>query len=153
NLAQHVPSWSRWALLLLLPTLGWLVQPAQVGRAFRWLIVRIPGPWANVDKRRAARRGRFASTMAARVAQVSAQEEWRDERFAEMDAEVEVHGRQRRGRLRRRRREIIRRVPSLSVALEKKSSDPIILLEGEPGSGKSVALRHLAVRLATRVRE
>jgi hypothetical protein len=102
------------------------------------------------DRRRAAKRARFASAMATQVARVSQLEEWYDERFAELDAEVEMHGRQRQGK--RRQRETIRRVPSLSVALEK-STDQIILLEGEPGSGKSVALRHVALRMAMRVKE
>jgi hypothetical protein len=69
----------------------------------------------KVDKRRAGRRTRFAGAMAAQVTRISQLEEWQDERFAELDAEVEIHGRQRRG-LVRRRRETIRRVPSLSRA-------------------------------------
>ena len=110
------------------------------------------GRIVQVDKRRAGQRARFASHMAREMARISELEEWQDERFAEMDAEVEVHGRGRKGFMRRRRRETIQRVPSLSEALEK-SSDQIILLEGEPGSGKSVALRHVAVRTALRAKD
>jgi hypothetical protein len=103
------------------------------------------------DRRRAEQRARFASAMASQVSRISELEEWRDERFTELEAEVEIHGRQQRGIIRRRRREMIQRVPSLSEALEK-TSEPIVLLEGEPGSGKSVALRHVAMRLATNVK-
>jgi len=41
----------------------------------------------------------------------------------------------------------LRRESSLSVALQK-SDERLILLEGEPGSGKSVALRHVAQKMA-----
>jgi NACHT domain len=104
------------------------------------------------DRRRAEQRARFATAMASQVSRISELEEWRDERFTELEAEVEIHGRQQRGIIRRgRRHELIQRVPSLSEALEK-TSEPIVLLEGEPGSGKSVALRHVAMRLATNVK-
>ena len=149
RIAAHLPPWLG-ALLIALA--AWLLLPQNVIGGLRWLIAWVGRRRAKGDKRRAAQRGRFASAMAAQVARVSELEEWRDERFAEMDAEVEVHGRQPRGLLRRRRRETIRRVPSLSVALQN-STDQIILLEGEPGSGKSVALRHVALRMATQVKE
>ena len=106
---------------------------------------------AVASRRRADQRARFAGRMAGEVDRVSDLEDWQDERFAELEAEVEMYGRSRRGILRRRRRETIRRVPSLSVALEK-SDDRVTLLEGEPGSGKSVALRHVAIRMATNVK-
>lgn len=73
-------------------------------------------------------------------------ENWKDEEFAELEAEVEVEG---------GRRSLIpfssllrpaggvRREPSLTRALER-SVERLILLEGDPGSGKSVALRHVA---------
>jgi predicted NACHT family NTPase len=43
----------------------------------------------------------------------------------------------------------LKREKSLSTAL-RKSQEKIILLEGEPGSGKSVALRHVALDIARR---
>jgi transcriptional regulator with GAF, ATPase, and Fis domain len=130
----------------LVAVIAWLLLPQQVVGGLRWLIAALKKRQARGDKRRAAKRGRFASAiMAAQVARISELEEWRDERFAEMDAEVEMHGHATRGVLRRRRRDTIRRVSSLSVALEE-STDQIVLLEGEPGSGKSVALRHVVPR-------
>jgi hypothetical protein len=152
DIAHYLPSWLGPVSPFLVAFVAWLFAPQTVIGGLRWFINQLRKRRARGDKRRAAQRARFASAMAAQVARVSELEEWRDERFAEMDAEVEVHGRQPRGLLRRRRRETIRRVPSLSVALEE-SPDPIILLEGEPGSGKSVALRHVALRLATEVKE
>jgi hypothetical protein len=152
RVANHLPSWLGPVSPFLVAFVAWLLLPQNVFGGLRWSIARLRGRRPKRDKRRAAQRARFASAMAAQVARVSELEEWRDERFAELDAEVEVHGRQARGLLRRRRRETIRRVPSLSIALEE-SSDSVILLEGEPGSGKSVALRHVASRLATEVKE
>jgi NACHT domain len=77
-------------------------------------------------------------------------EEWRDERFAELEAEVEFERSERmvrRLRLSPSRPLSLRREASLSRGLAK-TTDTLVILEGEPGSGKSVALRHLAVRLA-----
>src|SRR6266487_2326088 len=103
------------------------------------------------DRRRAEQRARFASAMASQVSRISELEEWRDERFAELEAEVEIHGRQQRGIIRQRRREMMQRVPSLSEALSK-TTGPIVLLAEEPHSGTSAALRHVAMRLATSVK-
>jgi hypothetical protein len=78
-------------------------------------------------------------------------EEWKDYRFAELEAEVAAEGQrlwlgfiplfESRNTLRRER--------SLSKAL-KKSRARLILVEGDPGSGKSVALRHVAQEMAAR---
>ncbi|GAA2866675.1 hypothetical protein Acy02nite_38170 [Actinoplanes cyaneus] len=83
----------------------------------------------------ARQRRLFAGALAAEVTRISARENWRDERFAELRAELEVTS-GRRGP---------RRVRSLTRAL-RRSRDRLILLQGEPGAGKSVALRHLALR-------
>jgi hypothetical protein len=149
RIVHHLPPW---LAPFVVAIITWLLLPQQVVGGLRWLVAWMHRRRPHGDKRRAAQRARFASAMATQVARVSELEEWRDERFAEMDAEVEVHARQREGWLRRPQRETIRRVPSLSVALEE-STDHIILLEGEPGSGKSVALRHVALRLASEVKE
>src|SRR2546425_661500 len=110
---------------------SWLGAEAAGGQVAAWaaagiaatVVVTLGAVWVSrdagqhrpkVDKRRAYRRARFASAMVEQVASISRLEEWQDDRFAELDAEVEIHGRQRRGLLRRRRRETIRRVPTLS---------------------------------------
>jgi hypothetical protein len=151
SVTHHLPGWLRVLWVLLVPVLVWCLLPQQVIGGLRWLVRKLRARRSRGDARRAHRRGRFAGAMAARIADLSAKEDWQDDRFAELDAEVEVHGRQGRWPW-RRRRETIRRVRSLSIALEQ-SPDPIILLEGEPGSGKSVAMRHLALRLAAEVRD
>lgn len=46
-----------------------------------------------------------------------------------------------------RRSSGIRRESSLATALQK-STERLVLVQGEPGSGKSVALRHVAYQLA-----
>jgi hypothetical protein len=97
-------------------------------------------------KRRAERRRRFAQHIKAKLDLLGSRESWQDYRFAELEAEVEAEG---RGtfhlgmRFLPRARGGLRREHSLTAAL-RHSDERLILLEGEPGSGKSVALRHLA---------
>jgi hypothetical protein len=79
-------------------------------------------------------------------------EAWSDNRFAELEAEVEVEGgRTLFGYFKMGNNGVttIRKEKSLSNALEK-STERLILVEGEPGSGKSVALRHLTQTMARR---
>jgi hypothetical protein len=97
------------------------------------------------------RRKMFAARVLYQLGQLDTHESWQDNRFTELEAEVEItEGRERIFRSWRRsptRRVTLRREKSLTRALER-SRDPLILLEGEPGSGKSIALRHLATNLA-----
>jgi len=104
------------------------------------------------DKRRLAQRRRFADHVESEIRRLNNLEAWSDYRFAELEAEVEAEGRQRvYGILPilRRTRSGLRREKSLSRALET-SQERLILVEGEPGSGKSVALRHVAQSMAHR---
>ncbi|MEV7328404.1 NACHT domain-containing protein [Micromonospora sp. NPDC093244] len=146
-----LPEWTQPIWLVMLPIVAWLVLPQQIVGGLRWFVKRARPTTDKEDARRAKRKARFAAAMAARVSDISAKEDWQDDRFAELEAEVEVHGRQGRWPS-LRQRETIRRVSSLSVALNS-SPDSIILLEGEPGAGKSVAMRHLAIQLATAVKD
>ncbi|HZR39368.1 MAG TPA: NACHT domain-containing protein, partial [Ktedonobacteraceae bacterium] len=97
------------------------------------------------QRRRSTRRQRFAQHVRSRLEILNSQEDWKDYHFTELEAEVEAEGRKRffwfggHNTLRRER--------SLSKALEH-SGERCILVEGEPGSGKSVALRHVALRMA-----
>lgn len=96
-----------------------------------------------------ARQG-FARHVESQLKNLAVKEDWRDDRFAELEAEVEVEGRERVVRwLRHSPSRVVnlRREKSLSKGLER-TTDSLVILEGEPGSGKSVALRHLAERLA-----
>lgn len=102
------------------------------------------------EKRRRVRRQRFSEHIEQKIRALNSLEAWSDYRFAELEAEVEAEGRRRRfgafpfsrnsdGGLRRER--------SLSKALEA-SQERLIILEGDPGAGKSVALRHVAQSMA-----
>jgi hypothetical protein len=98
----------------------------------------------------------FAGHVVRQLDHLAGKEDWHDERFAELEAEVETEGRERvvpwMRRLSPTRTVTLRREKSLSIALTR-SEEPLVILEGEPGAGKSVALRHLAQQLACRARE
>jgi len=123
------------------------------------ILSRIKGLWVKEfsplfysaeEKRRVARRRRFADHIESEVRRLNNLEAWSDYRFAELEAEVEAEGRQRTFSifpLLQRSRSGLRREKSLSRALET-SQERLILVEGEPGSGKSVALRHVAQSMA-----
>jgi hypothetical protein len=101
-------------------------------------------------RHRSKRRKRFAEYIENEVRTLNNKEEWSDYRFAELEAEVDAEGRRMLLGLipdPRRFRNHIRRERSLSKAL-KSSRERLVVLEGEPGSGKSVALRHVALLMA-----
>jgi hypothetical protein len=96
------------------------------------------------------RRKIFCAVLRSDLATLAKAENWNDQYFTDLEAEIEAEG----GyyatilhRLFKRRSYGLRRVPSLIQAIES-STEPAILLVGNPGSGKSVALRHLAHQLA-----
>ncbi|GBE91481.1 NACHT domain-containing protein [Nostoc cycadae] len=117
-----------------------------------WKEQFIPLYYNQEQKKRRLKRQRFADYIEHEIRQLNSREEWKDYRFTELEAEVEAEGKQvgffilpffpstKRG---------LRREKSLSRAIEL-SSERLILVEGEPGSGKSVALRHVAEKLAQR---
>ncbi len=143
----------------LLPTVTWTVG---IGSLFSGIVVILsqarklwieflqPIYYNPEQKRRRARRRMFADIMEAEIRRLNSLEAWNDNRFAELEAEVEAEGR-------RKLFDVFRigfssvsnlhKERSLSKALER-SSERLILVEGDPGSGKSVALRHLAQNLA-----
>jgi hypothetical protein len=103
------------------------------------------------DQKRAKRRARFADYVEGQMRRLGEKEEWRDNRYAELEAEVEVRPNEKRRWYQiKPRTDEVRRLPSLSDALAS-VSERIVLLEGDPGSGKSVALRHLAQSMALNV--
>ncbi len=99
------------------------------------------------EKRRIRRRRRFAVHVSTEIDRIDTPPDWSDHKFSELEAEVEAEGHRRRV-FGFRRQPTLRREGSLSRALQA-SRERLILLEGEPGAGKSVALRHLAVVLAS----
>ena len=108
----------------------------------------IPIFYNEEKRRRRYRRQRFAEHIEHKLRELNSKEEWADYRFTELEAEVEAEGK-RRSRLLPflTRRDPLRRERSLTKALEN-STERLILLEGVPGSGKSVALRHVALIMA-----
>jgi hypothetical protein len=104
----------------------------------------------------AARRQMFARNVEDHLRFLSSAGEWSDEQYAELEAES-LAGAASSVRMLRWHRSgqsnaIPRRERSLTQALLH-GRDQLTVLEGEPGSGKSVALRHLALQLAKRAQQ
>jgi NACHT domain len=149
----HLPSWVVYVLAIPVAALAYLALLKPLLPALKWIgsagrrAVRRPS--ADEAYRRQQRKG-FAGYVRSQLDIIASREEWADRRFADLEAEVEVEG---RVRLWRRfnhsltHEVTVRRERSLATALER-SSERLIVLEGDPGSGKSVALRHLASKLA-----
>lgn len=115
-----------------------------------WLEVLLPMVYRPDEKRRATRRHMFADFMESEIRRLNAMEAWNDNRFAELEAEVEAEGSRKLFdflKIRENGMSGLRKEKSLSRALQR-SSERLILVEGDPGSGKSVALRHLAQHMA-----
>ncbi len=150
---EHVPPWVWWLVLslVLLWFLSWLIPEIfiRLKKAKEEIWPRNPE-----EERRSRHRRRFAYHIESEIHALNSREEWKDYRFAELEAEVEAEGRRRKFgifRLLQRTQRGLRRERSLSKALEV-SQERLILLEGDPGSGKSVALRHLTQLIASHAR-
>ncbi len=146
----------------------WFLLQA-VGGIRKLLIEQIRPIWySESEKTRAELRRRFARFVVSELNRISRLEALEAEqpnegsaldkpvsRFAELEAEVETHGRRNSFWFPHPLDRIfaqnhpsdLRREKSLSRALQK-TKERRILLEGDPGSGKSVTLRYLALKLA-----
>jgi hypothetical protein len=137
-----------WAALKFMPKLVRAFDDARKAVADRI----IPLFYDRARRQAAEERRQFAGVLFQRLETLNAREDFSDEEFTELEAEVEVRGVGSRrdvwqwlfGQDRRPRQ-----VESLSAVLRGCTSR-IILLEGEPGSGKSTSVRHLALALARR---
>ncbi|MEM7034673.1 MAG: hypothetical protein AAF629_34355, partial [Chloroflexota bacterium] len=152
-----IPTWLLqliWLSIFLLIALAviWLFLLLSSKIKEQWVTHFVPIFYKPENKRRTIRRRRFADHIESEIRRLNNLEAWSDYRFAELEAEVEAEGQRRtfgqipfldksRGGLRREK--------SLSKALEK-SAERLILLEGDPGSGKSVALRYVTQLMAKR---
>lgn len=141
---------------------GWIVlilSPLIFAYALLWLIKAIieivkttfiPLFYNAEEKRKIRRRQRFADHIESEIRRLNQREDWNDFRFAELEAEIEMEGKHKAFSFLpfiNRTSNGLRREESLSKAL-KQSRERIILIEGDPGSGKSVALRHVALDIA-----
>jgi NACHT domain len=161
SIADHLPSWAVAILAAILfaavvkGTLSPVLTPlfTLIRWCWRALARHYYGP-ADLASTFMHKRSRLAGKLIKELAALDSSESWEENRFTELEAEVEItDGRERifkRWRNSPTRRVSLRRESSLTRALGR-SHDPLILLEGEPGSGKSVALRHLATHLADRI--
>ena len=102
----------------------------------------------NVHKKQKQRRRQFfAGHILYEIRGINNSESWEDHRFTELEAEVEAQGKRVPWLSILPQKDTLTREKSLSDAL-RKTTDKLVLLEGDPGSGKSVALRFLAKKLA-----
>lgn len=98
------------------------------------------------------RRLQFCKVLESDLTSLAKAENWNDQWFTDLEAEVEIEGRYHSGywnRLLKKEERGLRRINSLMEAIES-SDEQFLLLVGDPGSGKSVALRHLAHQLSGR---
>jgi hypothetical protein len=154
---DHVPSFiiPLIGALLLLAILCAAVAAILVAAAKAkdiWLEKFRPLSYSPEEKKRSRDSRLFANHVLREINQRNLSENWKDEEFAELEAEIEAQGQRRYLFPFRELFRVptgIRREPSLTLALER-SSERLILLEGDPGAGKSVALRHVAQSIATR---
>lgn len=90
----------------------------------------------------------FAEYLRLQLERLNEQESWSDRRYSELEveAEVEAKGRWHNRFLRTITQVATMRRSKLTPAL-RHSAERLILLQGDPGSGKSVALRHIAFQM------
>jgi hypothetical protein len=134
------------ALLLLPRVLGAIVKTKQLLRD-----ELLPGLKPE-ERRRARLRARFAQHSYDEIRRLNSEQAWSDFRYAELEAEIEAEGAERSWSLWRRlapRRSELRRERSLTRALEH-SGERLLIVEGDPGAGKSVALRRVALDVSRR---
>lgn len=150
----NLPPW----LVLTLSILAFLaclvVALTPLGGAIKklWKLIRGTATKSSDLEYSRTRRRSFARHVESQLNLLSSKEDWKDDKFAELEAEVEVEGRQSVAKWLRgsHSREVrLRRERSLSRALEH-SRERLIILQGEPGAGKSVALRHVAEKMVSK---
>jgi hypothetical protein len=101
-------------------------------------------------ERRAESRSRrlFSDYLRSEIIRLNRSENWRDDEFTELEAEIEGVTR-RKTILSSLRGRSVFRAKSLTKALER-SNERLILVEGDPGAGKSVSLRHVVHHLTSK---
>jgi len=135
------------ALGLIKKALEWTVAIKDA-----WKKAGLPLPMTASQGESIRRRKQFCKVIRSDLDTLNKAENWNDQLFTDLEAEVEAQGWYYASRLNaliKHKSFGLRRVRSLIQAIES-STEQALLLTGEPGSGKSVALRHLAHQLADR---
>jgi hypothetical protein len=160
NLLSEFHDWSSWVGILLL----FIVAAVAIMGALyvaHWSLQKLAAIAIQLRKLRGElerdqtkrleikRRQQFCRVLRSDLDVIAKAENWNDQWFADLEAEVRAEGVYYASpleKLLRRRVSGSRKEPSLMAAISN-SSERCLLLVGEPGSGKSVALRHLAHQL------
>ncbi|WLS79495.1 NACHT domain-containing protein [Erwinia pyri] len=112
--------------------------------------------WLNKDnKLKVKKRKQFCSVLDADLAYLAKAENWNDQYFTDLEADVETEGgyyASALNKLLKKKSFGLRKEHSLIRAITT-STERAMQLVGEPGSGKSVALRHLAKQFAEQGRK
>ena len=115
-----------------------------------WKALGLPVTVSSGERTAIRRRQQFCRVLRSDLDTLAKSENWNDQFFTDLEAEVEAEGLYYTSalhKLLRRPTQGLRRVPSLIQAIQS-SAEQSLLLVGEAGSGKSIALRHLAHLLA-----
>src|SRR5664279_1927270 len=99
------------------------------------------------EPQRAFKRARFVDDIERQLELLNEKEEWRDTRFADLEPDFDIEGLGRSYRTPVANLVRVGRMQSLTNTLLR-TNERMILLSGEPGAGKSVAMRHIAQQLA-----
>ena len=138
--------WLLWAAVIIVGLFTLLELFIRVRKALREFL---PG-LTEAERKRNEQRRRFCELIERRMADLNRSVEWSDDTYTDLEAEVEIEGQA--GRLpfpfSLRARDGIRRDSSLAHAIRSTRERRPVMLEGPAGSGKTVALRHVALKLA-----
>lgn len=120
-------------------------------KVLEWLKERGFWVFKSADcKSQIRRRKLFIQVVKSDLTAIGTKENWNDQAFSDLEAEVELEGAYYTSRVSRVYNDPVKGVRRVSSLIEavRSAVKPHLLIVGEPGSGKSVALRHFALKLA-----